>query len=109
VSLSDRLGFLQLPLRYLIALGVSVLLALAVLSFVRVTVADLELRAQQQSLERDIASLKVENARLRGQLTYLQTDAAVEKLAREQLGWTKPGDTAVVVIRPPTTPTAAAR
>jgi cell division protein FtsL len=107
LSLSSKLGFLQLPLRYLIAAGVAVLIALAALSFVRVTVADLELRAQKQSLENDIAGLKLENARLQSKVTYLQTDSAVEKLAREQLGWTKPGDTAVVVIRPPVTPTAA--
>lgn len=105
MSLSSRLGFLQLPLRYLVAIGVTVLLALAVLAFIRVTVADLELGAQKQSLERDIAALQVENEALHAKVDYLQTDDAVEKLAREQLGWTKPGDTAVVVVRPPSDPT----
>jgi cell division protein FtsL len=105
VSLSSRFGFLQLPLRYLVAIAVAVLLALAVLAFIRVTMADLELLAQKQSLERDIAALQVENQQLHAKVDYLQTDVAVEKLAREQLGWTKPGDTAVVVVRPPSEPT----
>lgn len=103
--MSSRFGFLQLPLRYLVAIAVAVLLALAVLAFIRVTMADLELLAQKQSLERDIAALQVENQQLHAKVDYLQTDAAVEKLAREQLGWTKPGDTAVVVVRPPSEPT----
>ena len=98
--MTSRLGFLEFPLRYLVAIGVAVLVGLASLAFVRVTVADLQLRAQKQALERDIAALKAQNQGLQGQVEYLQTDDAIEKLAREELGWTKPGDTAVVVVRP---------
>jgi cell division protein FtsB len=98
---SSRFGFLQLPLRYLITIGIAVLVALAALAFVRVTIADLELRSQKQSLERDVAAMRTENETLHAKVDYLQTDGAVEKLAREELGWTKPGDTAIVVVRPP--------
>ncbi|HLZ07578.1 MAG TPA: septum formation initiator family protein [Chloroflexota bacterium] len=96
------LGFLQLPLRYLMTLAIVVLVGLAALAFFRVIVAELELTAQKQGLERDIEALRADNAGLKSQVQYLQTDDAIEKLAREELGWTKPGDTSVVVIRPPT-------
>jgi cell division protein FtsL len=99
------LVFLILPLRYLVALAIAVLVGLIALSFVRVTVAELELREQKQGLEREIESLRADNAALHAQVEYLQTDNAIEQLAREELGWTKPGDTSVVVIRPlPTDP-----
>ena len=99
------LSFLQLPIRYLITLAIAVLIGLSALAFVRVTVAELELHAQKQALERDIEALRAENVALHAKVDYLQTDDAIEKLAREDLGWTKPGDTSVVVIRPqPTEP-----
>lgn len=58
----------------------------------RVTAARAELEALEQ-----------ENSRLAGDVAALQTDAEVEKLAREKLGYVWPGETAYVVLEPPET------
>lgn len=51
--------------------------------------------------EKKLAALKNENARLEERLTRLKDPDYVEKLAREQLGLVKPGETAYVVVAPP--------
>lgn len=51
------------------------------------------LYAQQESLEAMAFHLERENAKLREHLRRLETDDAyLEKLARERLGWIRPGD-----------------
>lgn len=60
-------------------------------------------------LEREIARvraelqrLEAENAALQAQLSYMQSDEYIEKVAREELGLVMPGETAVVVAAPVT-------
>ncbi len=53
-------------------------------------------RAQLNGLEDD-------NAQLQAEVDALQTDAEIEKLAREKLGYVRPGETAYVVLDPPGT------
>jgi cell division protein FtsB len=80
------------------------------LSFARIVVADYAIHQQKAMLETEISTLKQENARLNQRIAVLSTDAGVELLAREELGWVRPGDTAVVVMPGTsdlTTPSAA--
>jgi cell division protein FtsB len=80
-----------------IALGaVAVLVGL---SFAQVGLADYRLALQKQQLRSSIAVSQEQNRQLRGNVADLQTDEALERLARSELGWTRPGDTAVVVVR----------
>lgn len=72
-------------------------LLLVGISFVRVAIAEYQLNQQKAALHADIARLQTENQALAAHYAGLATNAAVEKLAREQLGWTGPGETAVVV------------
>jgi cell division protein DivIC len=58
------------------------------------------LRQQAAELRQEIEQLKARNAALREQIAYLQSDAYVEKVAREDLGLVKPGDTPVAVVMP---------
>jgi cell division protein FtsL len=51
-----------------------------------------------------LASLESENAALEADIAALQTPAEIEKLAREKLGYVRPGETAYVVLDPPGTP-----
>lgn len=51
-----------------------------------------------------LATLESENQALAADVEALQTDAEIEKLAREKLGYVKPGETAYVVLDPPGTP-----
>ncbi len=49
----------------------------------------------------ELATLEEENARLQADVTALGTDTEIEKLAREKLGYVRPGETAFVVLDPP--------
>jgi cell division protein FtsL len=51
----------------------------------------------------ELETLQSENAELQADVSALQTDQEVEKLAREKLGYVRPGETAYVVLDPPGT------
>jgi cell division protein FtsL len=48
-----------------------------------------------------LAQLTSENKELQADVEALQTPAEIEKLAREKLGYVRPGETAFVVLDPP--------
>lgn len=57
-------------------------------------------REQAHRIERQIAELRYENARLGGQIRALRSEPrAIERVAREQLGLARPGET-VFVLQP---------
>ena len=62
---------------------------------------------QVASARAELAALKSENAELSADVAALATDAEIEKLAREKLGYVRPGETAFVVLDPPGTEEAA--
>lgn len=61
----------------------------------------LESQQQVDDARSRLAALEVQNGRLEADITALGTDSEVEKLAREKLGYIKPGETAFVVVDPP--------
>ena len=67
----------------------------------------LQQRAQIHATERHLANLRRATASLDRQSRQLQSDAAVERIAREQYGLVRPGETPYVLVPtvPPTTPT----
>jgi cell division protein FtsB len=106
VSLGIGSRRVQRAMRYLpslpkkhkaVVFGGLVLLALLAVSaiFGRHGVLHLRrLHAEQERVERFAAQLGSENLHLREHLRRLQhDDAYLEKLARERLGWIKPGET----------------
>lgn len=54
-----------------------------------------------------LAELTAENEALQADVEALGTDAEIERLAREKLGYVRPGETAYVVLDPPGTPEQA--
>jgi cell division protein FtsB len=55
-------------------------------------------RERAQSLQREIESLRSENARLASEIRALKSDPhAVERLAREELGLVRPGETVFLI------------
>ena len=50
------------------------------------------LKMEERRLEEEIQAYKARNELLKEQLRVLQSDEYIEKVAREQLGWTKPGE-----------------
>lgn len=50
------------------------------------------LQADEAALAETLAGIEKETAQLDDQLEYAQTDSFIEQLAREILGWIKPGE-----------------
>jgi len=63
----------------------------------------IESERQVEAAREELAALKGENDLLQADAEALHTDAEIEKLAREKLGYVRPGETAYVVLDPPTT------
>lgn len=59
-----------------------------------------ELRQQEALLKREIAVLESKRQGFEEQRTAASGDEEVERVAREQLGWVKPGEIGVVVLGP---------
>jgi len=49
----------------------------------------------------ELTALEEENARLEADAAALRTEEEVEKLAREKLGYVRPGEVAYVILDPP--------
>ena len=65
-----------------------------------------QLLAQRQQVERaqeQFETLVEENARLEEEIAALATEEEVERLARDQFGLVRPGETGYVVVVPPGT------
>jgi cell division protein FtsB len=56
---------------------------------------------QVASAREQLASLEVENRLLAADVEALETPEEIEKLAREKLGYSRPGETVYVVLDPP--------
>jgi cell division protein FtsB len=55
-------------------------------------------RERAESLRREIEDLRAENGRLAAEITGLKTDPrAIERLAREELGLARPGETVFLI------------
>jgi len=61
-------------------------------------VENYQLNQQADSLRSDIAGLRAQNVQLQQDIETARTDAAIETIAREQLGLIRPGDHPVVLI-----------
>ncbi|MGH8947588.1 MAG: FtsB family cell division protein [Acidimicrobiia bacterium] len=56
---------------------------------------------QVTAAQERLAILEEDNAALQADAAALNTDEEIEKLAREKLGYVRPGETAYVVLDPP--------
>lgn len=61
----------------------------------------IESQRQVAEARADLAELEAQNERLQADVEALHTDSEVERLAREKLGYVRPGETAYVVLDPP--------
>ena len=83
----------------LIASFVVVVIA-GLFAFVFPTRALLETRNDRDRMAQDVAKLRAENKELEQKAKSLETDAAVEREARDHFGLVKPGETAYIVEEP---------
>lgn len=61
----------------------------------------LDSQRQVAAAEAELATLQAENELLSADVAALETPAEIERLAREKLGYARPGETAYVVLDPP--------
>ena len=86
--------------------GLLLLFVLPLLGYAGYSVADrwyqgYQLSQEEAALRADILRLREENLKLQAELKEAKGDAAIEAVAREQLGLVKPGDRAIVLVGPP--------
>ncbi len=62
---------------------------------------------QVAAAEAELEALQDENQVLTAQRDALETPVEIERLAREKLGYVRPGEVAYVVLEPPTVPTTS--
>jgi cell division protein FtsB len=58
------------------------------------------LTQQEEAIRVEVVKLREENLRLQRELEFSRSDAGIEKVAREQLGLIKPGDTSIQILGP---------
>ena len=68
----------------------------------------LDSQRQVNAARTELADLEGENERLQADVAALGTSEEIEKLAREKLGYVRPGETAYVVLDPPESDTEPA-
>lgn len=68
----------------------------------------LDSQRQVNAARAELAGLEGENERLQADVAALGTSEEIEKLAREKLGYVRPGETAYVVLDPPESDTEPA-
>lgn len=61
---------------------------------------------QVEAAAAQLDALQEENAMLTARRDALQTPVEIERLAREKLGYVRPGEVAYVVLEPPALPTS---
>ena len=61
----------------------------------------LDSQRQLNTARAELAALEADNARLAADVAALGSEAEIEKLAREKLGYVRPGEPAFVVLDPP--------
>jgi|SRR3954468_21927704 len=71
-------------------------------------VENYQLNQQANALRTQIVDLRTQNVQLQQQIEQARTDAAIETIAREQLGLIKPGDHPLVLIPDGSRPPSAA-
>ena len=72
-----------------------------VIDFARRTAATYRIKNEAIRLEEEVAAARARHQALQARLSYVQSDAYVEEIARTQLKWALPGETVVVVMPTP--------
>ena len=99
-------GILSLP--KIVTIITFTLVAILMLDFGRKALDSYHVDRQVEWLREQVAVEEQENEALQTRLEYVQSDAYVEKIARERLKMVKPGESAVVVVPLTSEPSAVA-
>ena len=91
----------QFPFTHFVAIVVITISLFIVVDFARRTAATYKIKNEAARLEEEVAAVHARHQALQARLSYVQSDAYVEEIARTQLKWAQPGETVVVVMATP--------
>ncbi|MFS8572773.1 MAG: septum formation initiator family protein [Clostridia bacterium] len=91
-------GRIRVKPRFFVLLGVFFLTVYLVYGYVDGFRRMRAMRAELERVRAEIARYEALNAQLRKELEHYNSDAYIERVAREELGLVKPGETPVIVI-----------
>lgn len=98
-------SFLQLGRRSALSLALGALMllfiGLLIVNFVGQVLQSAQLESRRAELEAEVAVLRAENARLEGAVAFSESDVYAERVAREQLGYAREGDTVIFLREAP--------
>jgi cell division protein FtsB len=105
-------GLLRRPLKdsgiHLVTLTLGVLTLSLLYNFTNQVIQSARLEARRVELEESVTQLEAENFRLQGAVEYAESDAHIERMARERLNYAREGDIVVLPLIPVPTPVAPA-
>lgn len=109
IPAGDRLASaLRLGGRSALSLGLGALMlvfiGLLVANFVGQIMQSASLEARRAELEAEVAQMRADNTTLQGAVEFTESDVYIERVAREQLGYSREGD---IVILPRVLPAPA--
>ncbi len=81
------------------------LIGLLIANFVGQVMLSARLEAQRAALAAEVEQIRAENQQLEAAVDFAESDANVERIAREQLGYARDGDTVLMIQTPPPLPT----
>lgn len=83
-------------------------IGLLIVNFIGQVLQSARLEDQRAQLESEVASLRDENADLKGAVEFAESDVNVERISREQLGYAREGDVVLLPQAPLATVAPAA-
>ncbi|WP_129631171.1 FtsB family cell division protein [Candidatus Oscillochloris fontis] len=84
------------------------LIGLLIANFIGQVMLSARLEAQRAALAAEVDQIRAENRQLEAAVDFAESDANVERIAREQLGYARDGDMVLMVQTPPPLPTTSA-
>ena len=95
---------IRLLRRRIIAIGLIVLIAVAVRGVWDVHQKERESRLMREDAERQLAMIKKREIDLRADIAMLKSDRGLEEVLREEYELAKQGEGVIVIVEPPTSP-----
>ena len=86
------------PLTQIVTIVVATMAISMIVDFGRKATANYRIRNEEFRLEQEIAAERAKHEALLARREFVQTDEFVERVAREELKWVRPGEIVVVPI-----------
>ncbi|MFQ5614699.1 MAG: septum formation initiator family protein [Anaerolineae bacterium] len=98
----------DLPLTKFAAIIVLTIVVLLIIDFGRRAAASYRIRQEEERVLVQLAEAEAHRATLEARRGYVTSDEYVAEVARQQLKWSLPGETVVVILATPQAPAGAA-